>query len=58
MNWPHLWRFDSLNLSVCVPEFWNVDVGAIEVGDGRATQETQGAVEVGAEDFDGAIPAS
>ena len=53
------WSADGVRWrrSVRVPGFWNVDIGAIELGDGGATEETQGAVEVGAEDFDGAIDA-
>jgi hypothetical protein len=43
--------------SVCVPGFWDIDIGAIEVGDGRATEEPQRAVDVGAQNFDGAIDA-
>jgi len=44
-------------LSVSVPALWNIDIGTIEFNDGRAAEQPHRAVEVGAQNFDGAIDA-
>src|SRR6266404_8571759 len=40
-----------------VPALRNIHIRTIKFGDGRATEQPQSAVEVGAQDFDGAIDA-
>ncbi len=39
------------------PSFRNIHIRAIKFGDGGATEQPQRAVEVGAQDFDGAVNA-
>jgi len=48
---------ESCPSSVSVPGSRNIDVRTIKLGDGRATEQPQSAVEVGAQNFDGAIDA-